>query len=208
MGSQIRVISLILIGAIFCFAEVSLAQRLAPLPESLQEAFLYLSQQKANYKAEGVVCEQLAKREFTKQYSKADYYIDVGVEYQDSQGQTIGELDLVVYDLRRKMIELLVEVKCWRSLDQGMDKAQFQRDRFLYALQTQQQNLVFVSKNPHQQYSHLSFSEVLNYRFASQVGGKKWGFDLEIPFTLSDIELLQQHLVRCQKKGLCHVSDF
>lgn len=193
---------------VLCFAEVALAQRLQPLPETLQEAFAFLSQQKANYKTEGVVCEQLAKREFSKIYPSDRYYIDVGVEYRDSQGQTIGELDLVVFDHQFKNVMLIVEVKCWRSLDQGMDKAQVQRDRFLYALQTQQQSLVFVSKNPHQEYSHLSFSADLRYRFASQVGGKKWGFDLEIPFKLSDIELLQQHLVRCQKKGLCHVSDF
>lgn len=181
---------------------VAQAKSLPELSEDLQVYFQFLRNQPVNYKVDGTVCEQLTRLHFIQQYPESEFNVDSGVEYGDSTG-VLGELDLIVTKKVDNEVVLLGEVKCWKSLDMGMDKAKFQRDRFLWNLQSQGRNLFFRGGQLALNYDFTRFEASPEYIFVSQVGGKKWGFQYELPLRLSQLDELQQYLVRCQKKGLC-----
>lgn len=184
------------------FSSVGFSKNLEALPENLVPVYHQLRSQlliaPVNYKTEGVVCEQLSVLHFQSLYPVDKYFVESGVEYS-SAGQTIGELDLVVSEKDSGRVVLVGEVKCWKSLDEAMDKAKLQRDRFLWSLQSKSTELVFKSKSQVRTYSVQDFQAVDSYLFVSQIGGKKWGFNLELPYLLWQLDLLQEHLVKFQK---------
>ena len=183
--------------------EAAIATAVPELPARLQSVFEELGRADVNYKTEGVVCEQLARLQLKEKYPEAEYGITTGVEYLVDE-RIIGELDLVIYRRSTREVVTLGEVKCWRSLDGAMDKAKEQRDRFLWTLQQNRPVILFRAKEKNQQFVAQDFGHSLKYIFVSQMGGKKWGFTDELPYRLSELEALQENLIFCQKKGLCH----
>lgn len=178
----------------------------APLDPALQGIFDRLGAVGVNYKTEGVVCEQIARLQLYEQFPESRYQITTGVEYLVDD-RIVGELDLVVVDRQTAMVVLLGEVKCWRSLDKAMDKAKSQRDRFLWTYQQNKSVIVFRPKEKQLVLSSADFEKLQGYIFVSQVGGKKWGFTQELPYRLSELESLQEHLIQCQKKNLCPLNE-
>ena len=189
--------------AVFQFA---FAAPEAALDPSLQGIFDRLGTVGVNYKTEGVVCEQIARLQLHEQFPEPRYQITTGVEYLVDD-RIVGELDLVVVDRQTSMVILLGEVKCWRSLDKAMDKAKSQRDRFLWTYQQNKSVIVFRPKEKQLVLKSADFEKLQGYIFVSQVGGKKWGFTQELPYRLSELESLQEHLIQCQKKNLCPLNE-
>lgn len=183
-------------------AEAVFAAPLPKLPEHLQSVFTALAKVDTNYKTEGVVCEQLARLQLKSKYPENEYAITTGVEYSVDE-RIVGELDLVIYRRSTHQVVVLGEVKCWKSLDGAMDKAKEQRDRFLWTLSQRRKEIVFKSKEKNEQFAEQDFSSPAEYIFVSQTGGKKWGFTEELPYRLSELEILQVNLISCQKKGSC-----
>lgn len=175
--------------------ESSLSPKLQPLFEVLKKI-------PANYKTEGTACEQAARIEAYQTYPADRFAITTGVEYDIGDG-TLGELDLLVIDKASDKVVVVGEVKCWRSFDSALDKAKYQRDRFLWNLQKYPKQIHFIAHEEGFAFTAESFSNLNQFIFISQAGGTKKGFDQEIPYTLLEMDEISQKLVRCQKKGEC-----
>lgn len=184
------------------FASTSFAKQLAPLNPKLQPLFDVLKTVPVNYKPEGAVCEQVARLQAFAAFPADRFAITTGVKY-DTGAETLGELDLIIVEKATQHVQLVGEVKCWKDFGSAMDKGKYQRDRFMWNLTQFPDKIHFESEDPEFQFTEAHFHGLSKFIFISQVGGVRKGFDQEIPYTLSEMAELREHLVRCQKKGEC-----
>lgn len=154
----------------------------------------------ANFEPDGTVCEEIARLEVAKEFGEA-YEITTGVEYSLGK-DTLGELDVVVFDKTNHKVVLIAEVKCWKNLQQAMDKLKAQRDRFTWNL-TQHAAHIQFQADEGLKFEVEDFQGTFEFRSISQFGGLKKGFDQEIELTLSDVRELRSKLLKCQAWGEC-----
>ncbi|WP_295906193.1 hypothetical protein [uncultured Bdellovibrio sp.] len=167
----------------------------------IEPYFEALKQSGANFEPDGAICEQVARLALATQYPDKDFSLASGIEY-DAGGMTLGELDVLVINRATQKVVLVTEVKCWKNLKQALDKVVSQRQRFIWNLTKFPQKMHFVS------YSELDlkaeqFDAATEYRSISQLGGVKYGFDMELDLTLSEFRALRMKLLKCQAWGEC-----
>lgn len=167
---------------------------------STQSLFDALKDKPVDYGPTGQICEQVARLELAEKYLPAAYDIAVGIEY-DVAGRTLGELDIVIVDKNSKAVALVGEVKCWRNVSGGLDKARAQRARFLRTLQTQPNQIVFRAKEGGS-FTASQFQGA-NFVAIAQSGSLAKGFDLELTNTLQELMNLRSQLQDCQSQGIC-----
>ena len=169
---------------------------------STQPAFDALKTKAVDYGPTGQICEQVARLELAEKYLPAQYDIAVGVEYAVA-GRTIGELDIVIVDKRSNAVELVGEVKCWKSVSGGLAKARKQRARFLRTLSSRPDQIVFKAKEggafSSNQFQRSTFIAI------AQNGAKTEGFDMELTYTLRELMDLRGQLLDCQSQGKCAI---
>lgn len=169
-----------------------------PLPENanLREIFEQIKDVPVSYDPDGIVCEQVARVELAKEYPPARFDIAVGIEYRLKEN-TLGELDIVIFDKTTHNVVLVAEVKCWKSYAGGLDKAMEQRGRFTWVLQNNPKTLKMLSHEGLQVKSE-QFIANKNYQTISQLGGVHYGYDRELTFTLRELKRLRTMLLRCK----------
>ena len=113
----------------------------------------------------------------------------------------IGELDIVVVNRKSNAVELVGEVKCWKSVSGGLSKAQKQRERFLRTLSNQPDQIVFTAKEGGA-FSSEQF-DGSNFIAIAQSGSKSKGFDSELAYTLKELMDLRGQLLDCQAQRKC-----
>lgn len=171
------------------------------LAADIEPVFQALQQSAVNYEPDGSVCEQVALLKLRESYPTEDFSIANGVEYSTG-GDTLGELDLVVVEKKTNKVVLVGEVKCWRNLQQAMDKLKAQRDRFTWNLTKHTQQMQFTDYEGFN-FKVEQFEGISNFRSISQLGGIRRGFDVELDFTLSELKELRSKLLKCQAWGHC-----
>lgn len=186
----------------FFFSLFAFAAKPQPLSPKLQPLFEAIKNAGVNYKPDGTVCEQIVVLQTQQSFPADRYAITTGVEYEIGDG-TLGELDLVVVNRETQRVELVGEVKCWHDFGAAMDKAKYQRDRFLWHLTQFPEKITFIAHDPTFKFTEASFHGLNQFIFISQVGGVKKGFDQEIPYNLEEMRELQEALVRCQNSRAC-----
>lgn len=154
----------------------------------------------ANFEPDGTVCEEIARLEVTKEFGDA-YEVTTGVEYSLGK-DTLGELDVVVFERSTHKVVLVAEVKCWKNLQQAMDKLKAQRDRFTWNLTKHAAHIQF-QPDEGQNFRVEDFQGPFKFRAISQFGGLKHGFEQEIQLTLSEVKQLRSKLLKCQAWGEC-----
>lgn len=167
----------------------------------IEPIFNALKQSAVNYEPDGAVCEQVARLKLQVDYPPADFLISGGVEYSTGD-ETLGELDVVVIEKSSNKVVMIAEVKCWKNLQQAMDKLKAQRDRFTWNLTKFPQQIHFTSYDG-LQFQVDQFKGISNFRSISQLGGIRRGFDVELEFTLSELRELRMKLLKCQAWGDC-----
>ncbi|MBI2711928.1 MAG: hypothetical protein HYX41_03540 [Bdellovibrio sp.] len=155
----------------------------------------------------GTVCEDAAEYIYRNEiYPYADYHVISRVYYKEKGSPNRkGELDLVIFKQGR-VVEV-VEVKCWDNLDAAHRKASLQRDSFYTALKTKDKHR-FKSLDTFER-AFLSEEIEPSVRFTtfSQTGGRRHGFDREMPFALQDMKRLSERIIQCQKEGRCRAAQ-
>lgn len=167
----------------------------------IEPVFNALKQSAVNYEPDGAVCEQVARLKLQADYPPSDFLISGGVEYSTGD-ETLGELDVVVIEKSSNKVVMIAEVKCWKNLQQAMDKLKAQRDRFTWNLTKFPQQIHFTSYDG-LQFQVDQFKGISNFRSISQLGGIRRGFDVELEFTLSELRELRMKLLKCQAWGDC-----
>lgn len=168
-----------------------------PLPQ----VFEVLRNSGEKYEVVGTICEQVAKLKMQEAYPAPRYSVITGIAY-NTGGSTVGELDVVVFETSTNSAILIGEVKCWSHLNGAISKARDQRQRFLANLGSgRPMNLECTNRSC--RFSKQNFKSVQKFISISQSGGTNFGFDMDLPYSLTELMNLRQQLVQCQSRGQC-----
>lgn len=185
-------------SAIFSHANTALA---TPSQAVLND-FEALHDWAVDYTVFGTICEQVAKLRYEATYPAPAYRIVTGIEYRIGT-QTIGELDLVVFDNANHHAIVVSEVKCRHNLPHAAHLARQQLERFQDNV-TGGAALKFVMKSsPTTSIARSQFLSVESYPIVAQSGGEVAGFDVTIGLDLDEVTELRDMLMACQETGAC-----
>lgn len=165
----------------------------------IDEIFHQLKNNPRSYEDKGSICEEVAKVLLEKQFPAPQYKIVVGIAYGDLD-KVIGELDEVIIDTRINKAIQILEVKCWKDLNAGHEKALEQRDRFLKSIQSTKE-LYFSSTSTQEDFDQITFKGISIFKSIGQKGALAAGFDLEFPFTMKELMDLRVRLIQCAQWG-------
>lgn len=163
----------------------------------MDELFERLATVKVNFDPAGTVCEQVALIEFEERFPKDKYDMTVSIEYGNKEA--IGELDVVVFDKKTKIVDTIAEVKCWKSMEGGLKKARSQRMRFQAGVK---RNIKLWDKNK-TQYQRSQFENVREYLTVGQKGALEHGYDVELSLDLKDLMRLRDRMLDCYSEKKC-----
>lgn len=167
---------------------------------SIESEFEALKNSGEDYRPDGAVCEQVARLDVAEKYPESQYEVTTGIVY-GTQSQTIGELDVVVLRKSDGKAVLIAEVKCMRDLSRARKKASDQRERFLRTMQNQPGGLRLYKKN--RTFEIAQFRDAKEFIAIAQLGAKSYGFEQDLDYTLDEMRMLRQQLLRCQGSGRC-----
>lgn len=165
--------------------------------QRIDELFERLATVKVNFDPTGTVCEQVALIEFEERFPKDKYDMTVSIEYGNKEA--IGELDVIVFDKKTKLVDTVAEVKCWKSLEGGLRKARSQRLRFQSSLH---RNIKLWDKNK-KQYPKTQFENIREFLTVGQKGATSHGYDVELSLNLKDLMHLRDRLLDCYSMKEC-----
>lgn len=168
---------------------------------SWDDDFQILKNRARSYEDAGAICEELARIKFEKKYNNSQYEMVVGIAYGDSRKIT-GELDIVVFDRVESNVKHVAEVKCWKSMSGGLEKAKEQRLRFLTNLRSKRQ-IYLQSTSTEQSYDINQFKNISAFTTLGQRGAVQNGYDDELEYELRDLHRYSMELIRCQDRGEC-----
>lgn len=154
-----------------------------------------------SYEDAGSICEEVARLEMQREYPAPQYKVEVGIAYGDGT-RTIGELDVVIFDTNLNKAIKVAEVKCWKDVPAGLQKAKEQRARFL-KYNASGKSLYFHSTSTDQTFPREQFGYVKEFFSIAQKGSLQDGFDVELSYTLREMHNYRFEMLRCQNKGLC-----
>lgn len=168
---------------------------------SWEEDFELLKKIPRSYEDSGSICEEVARLQMQREYPKPQYDVVVGIAYGDVQ-HVIGELDVVIFDNNIQKVIKIGEVKCWKDVRGGLQKAREQRARFLKAVR-QPKTTRFFSTSTKENFSAEKFQYVNEFFSMAQKGSVAQGFDREIEYTLQEMHNHRYEMIRCQNQGQC-----
>ena len=169
---------------------------------SFEQAFERLRKVHDDFVNTGTVCEHVARMELEERYPPSRYQIDIGVSYLAGD-QVVGELDVLVLEKSSGRVPVIGEVKCWRDLRAGLDKAHEQRERFLQALEQGRKDpkleVQFVrftgSESETTPYEAKQFLPLPEHISVAQKGGRALGYDVELEMSLEQLMELRKKLL-------------
>ncbi|QLY26238.1 hypothetical protein [Bdellovibrio sp. KM01] len=165
------------------------------------EDFEALKSVPRSYEDSGAICEEVARLDVRKQFPAPQYHVEVGIAYGDGH-RTIGELDIIVFDLNMQRVVRIGEVKCWKSFSGGLNKARDQRGRFLKTIRSNGQ-VFFKNTSTGQMYDQAWFEGINDFISIGQAGAVANGYDQELGYTLNELHQHTGDMLRCQKQGEC-----
>ncbi len=174
----------------------------------LTEDFEALKNGGRNYDATGTICEEVARLRFSEKYPMPDHLVVVGIQYADKTGNTIGELDLVVFDNKTQIATLIAEVKCYTSPKSGMKKAKEQRKRFMEHVHSPKALQFRWLQDKNRKLTKTQFNKTNNFLFIGQKNSKAAGYQYELPYTLPELMKMRTDIIDCQAKGVCERPRF
>jgi hypothetical protein len=165
------------------------------------EDFAILKDIPRDYQDAGSICEEVARVDMMREYPAPQYHVEVGIAYGDEE-RTIGELDIIIFDNNLNKVYKIAEVKCWKDVRGGLNKAREQRARFTDMIHSGKA-LRFRSTSTGQIYDQSQFNNVSNFFSIAQLGSEKVGFDVELEYTLAELKQFRKDMIHCQNKGQC-----
>lgn len=167
---------------------------------SLEQRFEDLRDSAEDYSPIGAICEQVARLDLIEKYPESKYEVVTGVVY-GNKSQTIGELDVVVFDKSNGKAHLIAEVKCMRDFARAIKKARDQRERFLKTIAQMPSGIRFYKKS--KVYQPTQFAEARDFIAIAQLGAEAYGFEIDLDYDLNQLMQLRKQLMSCQDDGRC-----
>ncbi|WII71184.1 hypothetical protein QJS83_12005 [Bdellovibrio sp. 22V] len=154
-----------------------------------------------SYEDSGSICEEIARLDLQKEFPAPQYEVIVGIAYGDAT-RVIGELDVVIFDKNIQKVIKIAEVKCWKDMRGGLQKALEQRARFLKSIRSSKQ-LVFKSTSTKEVFDAEKFEYVEEFFTMGQKGTVAVGYEREMEYTHKEMQTHRYEMIRCQNQGQC-----
>lgn len=168
---------------------------------SWEEDFELIKNVPRSYEDSGSICEEVARVQVQREFPAPQYNVIVGIAYGDAS-HVIGELDVVIFDNNIQKVVKIGEVKCWKDLPGGLEKAHEQRARFLKTVRSNKATR-FFNTSTKENYSPEQFQFVNEFFSIAQKGSVAQGFDRELEYTLLEMKNHRYEMIRCQHDGKC-----
>ncbi|WP_413612218.1 hypothetical protein [Bdellovibrio sp. HCB-110] len=166
-----------------------------------EEDFELLKNIPRSYEDSGSICEEVARLEIQREYAAPQYDVIVGIAYGDAT-HIIGELDIVIFDNNIQKVVKIGEVKCWKDVPAGLEKAHEQRARFLKTVRANKATR-FFNTSTKEIYAPEKFQFAKEFFSMAQKGSVVQGFDKELEYTLKEMRDRRYEMIRCQNQGKC-----
>lgn len=173
-----------------------------PVFSAWEEDFEKLKNVERSFEDAGAICEEVAALDLREQYPAPQFEVIVGIAYGDLK-RTIGELDVVVLDLQKDKVVKIAEVKCWKDMKAGLQKARDQRNRFLRTLATDHQIYFEVLSESASDFDRKNFAGLKEFISIGPAGSKNAGYEQELEYTLRELHQMRSEMNRCQAWGDC-----
>lgn len=181
------------------FSAALASDRLSSTDIISNEYFDIFSREYVDFEPTGRVCEQAALIELERNYyPRSQYRIEQGISYFRGV-ETVGELDLVVFDKVTDEVLAVGEVKCWKNLKGALRKAKQQQQRFKESLF----NKITIKSANGATLSLAKFKNIKDYFSIAQEGAINAGFTYELPLNFKEFMTLRGRLLDCKVEGKC-----
>lgn len=170
----------------------------------LNEDYEALKNSGRDFEPTGAICEEIARLRFAEKYPEPEFTAVTGIQYLDGKtNQTIGELDLVVFDNATQVAKIIGEVKCYTSPKSGIKKAKDQKLRFHKNVHSSKALTFKWLWDPSKKLTKMQFNKTNVFLFIGQDGTQKHGYNVELPYKLEELMQLRQDIMACQASNQC-----
>lgn len=146
----------------------------------------------------GIVLDALAALQFEATLNTNEFKTLTHLTYHDASGKTVGELDIVIWNLRENRAEVVFESAVSDQLRRKATPSRNQLQRFVAAVKQRQVHHILCPRAPEWKIDQSQFDrariEILGNR-----GAIAAGFDAEVDITRPEADFLQRRIMDWQK---------
>ena len=146
----------------------------------------------------GFVLEALAVNQFDQALNSNEFKTINNLTYQDKAGRTVGELDVIIWNLRENRAVVVYEAAVSDRLHRKAVPSRNQLRRFELALQKHDVAQILHPYDDSWAFTPEQF-EQSRFEVLGSQGAIAAGFDAEVDITFAEAEFLQRKLIDWRK---------
>lgn len=160
--------------------------------ELLDRYFEAIRKLPLDYGKIGSVLEAIALVELGKLYPEPDYAVYTGIQYENHSGRTLGELDIVIWDLKENHALAVYECKLTGNFRRAGQKGREQLNRFINSLKARE--IGGMRSEAGKRFNPQQFEEALVYGLIGPHGALDAKWALQIDLSRGEGDILQDRL--------------
>ena len=146
----------------------------------------------------GAILEILAKIQFAERLDPQELKPLCNLTYHDGAGRTLGELDVVIWNLREDRAEVVFEAVVSDDLRHKARSSRNQVQRFADAIEKGQVARIVYPTDPKWAFEPAQFAKARIEILGNQ-GAMAAGFDAEVDITRPEADFLQRKIIDYRK---------
>ncbi len=147
----------------------------------------------------GVVLETLAAFKMNANFDPNEFRAICNVSYHDDAGLTLGELDIVVWNMRENRAEVVYEVAVSDQLHRRATPSRNQLRRFENAIQEGAAKRILYAPDPAWKFDQSQFLQA-RFEILGNQGAIDAGFNEEFDITRPEADFLQRRLIEWRRE--------
>ncbi|HOW96999.1 MAG TPA: serine/threonine-protein kinase [Kiritimatiellia bacterium] len=146
----------------------------------------------------GTVMEALAAVQFKEQFDPSQMQALPNISYHDETGRTVGELDVVLWNVPSNCAEVVYEAVITDNLRRNKASSWTQLNRFRVAVQERTVHHFIYAHDPTWKMDISQFDHA-RYGLMGSRGALAEGYESEVDITRAEAEFLQRRIIEYQK---------
>ncbi|MBU1692502.1 MAG: serine/threonine protein kinase [Verrucomicrobia bacterium] len=146
----------------------------------------------------GTVMEALAYAQFREQFDPAQIQALPNITYHDETGRTLGELDIVLWNMPSNRAEVVYEAIISDNLRRTKTSSWNQLNRFRTAVKERTVHHFMYSRDPAWKFDLAQFDEA-KFGLLGNRGALAEGYESEVDITRAEAEFLQRRVIEYRK---------
>ena len=146
----------------------------------------------------GIVLDALAMIQFNGTLNTNEFKVLTHLTYHDETGKTVGELDVVIWNLRENRAEVVYESAISDQLHRKAVPSRNQLNRFVESVRNRQVHHILCPREPDRTFDQSQFDQARIEILGNQ-GALMSGFDVEVDVTRAEADFLQRKIIDYRK---------